>query len=132
MTKIIKSEEEWKAQLSPEQYAVLRQRATEAPMIGKYVYEKRRGVYKCVACGQPLFSSKNKFDSDCGWPSFDQALPGTLDFLSDESHGMQRVEVVCHNCGSHLGHVFDDGPQETTGQRFCINSIAMELETDSK
>ena len=113
--------------MTPEQYAVLRERGTEAPFSGKLLHEKKDGVYTCSACGNPLFSSDAKFDSGTGWPSFDQALPGAVKNLPDTSHGSARTEIVCANCGSHLGHVFDDGPTET-GKRYCLNSICLDLE----
>jgi peptide-methionine (R)-S-oxide reductase len=116
---------DWKKQLSSEQYHVLVENGTEAPYTGKYYLSKDTGTYNCVACGNPLFVSDNKFDSDCGWPSFDKALPGAIEYHDDISHGMTRIEVRCTKCGGHLGHVFDDGPQETTGKRYCINSIAL-------
>ncbi len=122
------NDEEFKQRLTPEQYKVLREKATEAPFSGKYVNEKREGMYKCSACGQELFSSGTKFDSGTGWPSFDDAIPGAVEFISDDSHGMQRTEVVCSKCKSHLGHVFDDGPQDTTGKRYCINSVCLNLD----
>lgn len=105
-----KSEKEWKKKLTPEQYAVLREKGTEAPFSGKLLHEKRSGVYKCAACGNPLFLSEAKFDSGTGWPSFDQALPGAVENIADDSHGMERTEIVCARCNSHLGHVFDDLP----------------------
>ncbi len=126
--KIIKTEEEWKEELSPEQYHVLREKGTEARFEGKYVNEHADGTYHCAACGNPLFSSSHKYDSKSGWPSFDEALPGAVEYHEDTSHGMSRVEVLCARCGSHLGHVFPDGPEETTGQRFCMNSVSLELE----
>jgi peptide-methionine (R)-S-oxide reductase len=122
------NEEELKNKLTPEQYAVLREKATEAPFTGKYVHEKKSGMYKCAACGQELFSSDTKFDSGTGWPSFDDAIPGSVEFVSDDSHGMHRTEVVCSKCKSHLGHMFEDGPSETTGKRYCINSVCLDLE----
>lgn len=122
-----KTEEDWKKQLTPEQYTVLRQKGTEAPFSGKLLHEKREGMYTCAACGQQLFSSDTKFDSGTGWPSFDTALPGAVKLVADNSHGMRRTEVVCSNCGSHLGHVFEDGPTDT-GQRYCINSVCLDLE----
>ncbi len=127
MEKIIKTEEDWKKELTPEQYAVLREGQTEAPFKGKYVHEDKKGTYVCMACGNPLFSSDTKFDSKSGWPSFDDALPGAVEFKEDTSHGMSRVEVVCAQCGSHLGHVFPDGPEDTTGKRYCINSVCLDL-----
>lgn len=121
-------EEDFKKKLSPEQYHVLREKGTEAPFSGEYVHEKRKGMYRCVACGNALFASDAKFDSGTGWPSFDQALPGAVSYVEDTSHGMRRTEVVCAQCGSHLGHVFDDGPA-TTGKRFCMNSVCLNLDT---
>jgi peptide-methionine (R)-S-oxide reductase len=114
----------WKEKLTPEQYKVLREKATEAPGSGKFYRNFDTGMYHCAACGEALFSSNTKFDSDCGWPSFDKSLEGAVTFSEDDSYGMHRTEVTCANCGSHLGHVFDDGPT-TTGKRFCINSIAL-------
>jgi peptide-methionine (R)-S-oxide reductase len=124
--KIIKTEEEWKKELSPEQYEVLRGKGTEAPFRGKYVNEHGQGTYHCAACDNPLFSSDAKFDSKSGWPSFDDALPGAVQFKEDVSHGMSRVEALCAQCGSHLGHVFPDGPG-ATGQRYCMNSVCLDL-----
>lgn len=115
----------WKEKLTPEQYRVLREKGTEAPFTGKFNDNFETGMYECAACGQELFSSDTKFHSDCGWPSFDRSLEGNVEFVDDYSHGMHRVEVLCKNCGGHLGHVFDDGPQDTTGKRFCINSAAL-------
>jgi peptide-methionine (R)-S-oxide reductase len=126
--KMPKDEEEWQKKLSPLQYRVMRQKETEAPFSGKYYKSRHKGVYKCAACGAELFSSKTKFDSASGWPSFDEALPGAVKFLPDKSHGMQRIEVVCARCGSHLGHIFDDGPTKT-GKRYCINSVCLDLES---
>ncbi len=119
------SKEYWRKKLTPEQYKVLREKGTEAPFTGKFYKNFEKGVYVCGACNQPLFSSETKFDSDCGWPSFDRSLEGNVEFDDDDSLGMRRTEVLCKNCGSHLGHVFNDGPKETTGKRFCINSIAL-------
>lgn len=123
-----KTEEGWKEKLTPEQYAVLREKGTEAPFTGKLLHESREGTYNCAACGNPLFSSDAKFDSGSGWPSFDQALPGSTKLVEDDSLGMHRTEVVCARCGSHLGHIFDDGPEETTGKRYCMNSVCLALE----
>jgi len=120
------TDEELKQKLTPEQYAVMREKETEAPFSGKYVHEKKSGMYNCAACGQALFASDAKFDSDTGWPSFDQALTGAVKSIEDSSHGMTRAEIVCSNCGSHLGHVFDDGPT-ATGKRYCLNSVCLDL-----
>jgi len=121
------NEEEWQKVLSPEQYAILREKGTEAPFTGEYVHEEADGTYACVACGNPLFSSDAKFDSGTGWPSFDTALPGAVETHTDSSHGMSRTEITCAKCGSHLGHIFDDGPTETR-KRYCINSVCLDLE----
>jgi peptide-methionine (R)-S-oxide reductase len=119
----------WKKKLTPEQYHVLREGGTETPFTGKFEANEEDGMYTCAACGAKLFSSENKFHSGSGWPSFDRAVDDkTVELLEDDSHGMHRVEVRCANCGSHLGHVFDDGPQDTTGQRFCINSCSLGFE----
>lgn len=121
------NEEEIKKMLTPEQYAVLRERGTEAPFSGEYVHKTDDGMYVCKVCGNPLFSSDAQFDSGTGWPSFDKALPGAVETHVDNSHGMARTEIICARCGSHLGHVFDDGPTET-GKRYCINSVCLDLE----
>lgn len=119
------SDAEWKKVLTEEQYQILRQKATERPFTGEYYKHFEKGVYVCAACGNPLFNSDAKFDSECGWPSFDQAIEKSVIYKEDNSLGMQRVEVMCANCGGHLGHVFDDGPKETTGNRFCTNSVSI-------
>lgn len=123
-TPMPESEDEWKAKLTPEQYHVLREKGTEAPFSGKLVPPGEDGVYRCAACGNPLFASDAKFDSGTGWPSFDQALPGAVREVSDDSLGMHRTEIVCARCGSHLGHVFDDGPTDT-GKRYCMNAVCL-------
>lgn len=111
--------------LTDEQRDVLFNKATEAPFSGKYLNEKADGTYVCANCGAKLFSSTTKFDSNCGWPSFDNTLVEAVNYIQDLSHGMTRTEVTCARCGGHLGHVFDDGPKQTTGKRFCINSLSL-------
>lgn len=125
---IQKSEEEWKQELSSEEYHVLRQQGTERAFSGKYHDTKTPGVYKCAGCGQPVFSSEDKFDSGTGWPSYTQPVSSdAVETKEDRSLGMMRTEVHCSRCGGHLGHVFPDGP-EPTGQRYCINSVSLDLE----
>ena len=131
------NEEGWKKKLTSEQYAVLRGKGTEAPFSGKLLHEKKDGTYNCVACGQPLFASDAKFDSGTGWPSFDQAISGSVRETFDTSHGSIRTEIVCSRCGSHLGHVFDDlpaqaGDRSRTGKRYCLNSVCLDLEEKSE
>jgi peptide-methionine (R)-S-oxide reductase len=127
-TRVEKSEREWRAELTPAQYDVLRRKGTEPPFTGRYVYEKRDGTYRCAACGTALFSSDTKFESGTGWPSFTEpADRANVELHDDYSHGMHRIEVTCAVCGGHLGHVFDDGPGET-GARFCISSASLELD----
>ena len=127
-----KSEQEWRETLSPDSYYVLRQKGTERPFTGEYNLHFDKGAYHCKACGAQLFESDNKFESGCGWPSFDQAIPGAIEYIRDTSHGMMRTETLCANCGSHLGHVFDDGPRETTGQRYCINSLSLDFNPEQE
>lgn len=126
---VIRSDEEWRRLLTPEQYAVMRGHGTERPGTCALNYEKRPGTFSCAGCGQPLFVSKTKFESGTGWPSFNQPVAGAIDTSEDRSYGMVRIEVHCSRCGSHLGHVFDDGPP-TTHQRYCINGVAMNFEPE--
>lgn len=123
----LQTEEDWRHKLTPEQYRVLREKATEAPFSGEYASYHGGGTFSCVGCGQQLFEAGTKFDSGTGWPSFDRAIPGSVELRRDSSHGMERTEVVCSRCGGHLGHVFNDGPAQTTGQRYCINSACLQL-----
>ena len=123
------SEKEWEEKLSPEEYHVLRESGTEAPFVGKYVDNHADGMYHCRACGAALFASDKKFDSGSGWPSFtDPAVAANVGTRSDDSLGAHRTEVYCKNCGSHLGHVFDDGPREAGGKRYCINSVCLDFQ----
>jgi peptide-methionine (R)-S-oxide reductase len=132
MDKIKKTEEEWRRELTPEQYRVTREKGTEHPFSGKYENTKEAGTYVCVACGNPLFSSETKYDSGSGWPSFYQPLSGeSVATESDNRQFMERTEVLCSRCDAHLGHVFDDGPQPT-GQRYCMNSVALKLEKEEE
>jgi len=122
-------DDEWRDKLSPEEYWVCRQKGTEPAFSGEYYRHEETGSYLCKCCGEKLFESANKFHSACGWPAFDDAASeGVIHYHEDNSLGMRRVEVTCENCGSHLGHVFDDGPCETTGKRYCINSQSLDFE----
>lgn len=126
--KIIKSKEEWKSTLTPEQFEVCINKATEPPFTGKYCYSKEQGIYRCVCCNEPLFKSDTKFDSGSGWPSFWEPISeDKIKYETDSSYGMKRTEVMCNKCGAHLGHVFEDGP-EPTNLRYCINSISLDLD----
>src|ERR1700759_1650032 len=121
-----KTDEEWRAELSPEEYAVLRQAGTERPGTGPLLHEHRTGIFRCRACGNELFQSDTKFESGSGWPSFyDPMNSDAVELVDDSSHGMKRTEVRCKRCGSHLGHVFDDAPQTPTGVRYCMNSLSL-------
>lgn len=129
MDKVKKTESEWKKKLTPEQYRILREKGTEMPFTGDYVGTKETGMYRCAACGNELFSSDTKFESSTGWPSFyDVVNKGNVELRGGNSHGMNRLEVVCAKCGGHLGHVFDDGPSDKTGKRYCINSACLNFQ----
>jgi len=128
--KVTKTEEEWKKELTPQQYFVLRQKGTDAPSEGGLTTHFEKGTYLCAACGAQLFESNSKFESHCGWPSFDDAIKGTVNYVVDKTHGMIRTEIICASCGGHLGHVFDDGPKETTGQRYCVNTTSIKFVKD--
>jgi len=126
---IVKSESEWNNQLSDEEFRVLRKKGTELPFTGKYNNHFDKGIYRCRACDTPLYDSESKFESGCGWPSYDKALPGALEFIKDNSHGMIRTEIVCAKCGGHQGHVFNDGPS-ITGERYCVNSVSIRFDSE--
>lgn len=127
-----KSDAEWRSELTKEQYEILRKKGTERAFTGAYYDHFEKGTYQCAACDNVLFDSDTKYDSYCGWPSFDQAIEGAVIYENDYSFGMTRVEVMCAQCGGHLGHIFDDGPQETTGKRFCMNSVSLKFTPDKK
>jgi peptide-methionine (R)-S-oxide reductase len=130
---LAKSDAEWRATLSPEQFSILRQKGTERPGTGEYLHNKLAGVYNCAGCNTPIYKSSTKFDSHCGWPSFYEALPGALHYNVDTSHGMERTEMVCSNCGGHLGHVFkNEGYDVPTNERHCANSISLKFEPEKK
>ena len=124
--------DELKKRLTSEEFEITQNAGTEAPFTGKYWDEHTDGTYTCKVCGQVLFDSQHKFESGSGWPSFDRAVPGSVEVREDVSHGMTRTEVVCSKCGAHLGHIFEDGPRDTTGQRFCINSASLDLKQSDK
>lgn len=125
--RIVRSEAEWKKMLTPEQFYVLRQKGTDMPFTGKYYLHKEKGMYQCAGCHTDLFTSDMKFESDCGWPSFDKEIEGgKIKKVTDTSHGMVRTEIVCTKCGAHLGHLFDDGPT-LTGMRYCVNSTSIDF-----
>jgi peptide-methionine (R)-S-oxide reductase len=133
LEKVKKSEQEWRQELTPEQYEVVRQKGTEAPFTSELNDVKDPGQFVCVACGQPVFDADNKFDSGTGWPSFDRPMSDeNVETASDNSMFMKRTEVLCSRCDAHLGHVFDDGPADTTGQRYCINGCALEFKPEDE
>ena len=125
--KMVKTDAEWKAELTPEEYYVLRQKGTDRPGNGGYTKHFEKGTYECAACGTQLFESNSKYESHCGWPSFDDAIEGTVEFTRDTSVGMIRTEITCKACDGHLGHIFDDGPRETTGKRYCVNTTSIKF-----
>uniref|UniRef100_UPI0035652C20 peptide-methionine (R)-S-oxide reductase MsrB n=1 Tax=Lutibacter sp. TaxID=1925666 RepID=UPI0035652C20 len=125
--KVTKTEAEWKKELSPQQYYILREKGTDPASSGGLTSHFEKGTYHCAACNLQLFKSNSKFESHCGWPSFDDAIKGTVEFVLDKSHGMIRTEIICASCGGHLGHIFNDGPKETTGQRYCVNTTSIKF-----
>ncbi|SNR76340.1 peptide-methionine (R)-S-oxide reductase [Lutibacter agarilyticus] len=125
--KVIKTDEEWKAALTPEQYYILRQKGTDRPSEAGYTSHFEKGTYHCAACDLQLFESNSKFESHCGWPSFDDAIDGTVEYVLDKTHGMVRTEIICAACDGHLGHIFNDGPKETTGERYCVNTTSIKF-----
>jgi len=125
--KVIKTDEEWKKTLTSEEYYVLRQKGTDRPSEGGLTSHFEKGTYHCAACDLQLFESNSKYESHCGWPSFDDSIKGTVEFVVDKSHGMVRTEIICASCGGHLGHIFNDGPKETTGQRYCVNTTSIKF-----
>lgn len=128
--KIIKSEAEWKSELSEQEYYVLREKGTDRPSQDGYTSHFKKGTYHCNACDAKLFASNSKFESHCGWPSFDDALEGTVTYIKDGTLGMIRTEIICTACDSHLGHIFDDGPKETTGKRYCVNTSSIKFKKE--
>lgn len=129
MEKLIKTEQEWQSLLDDETFRVTRLKGTEHPYTGQYLEHNEQGKYACVCCGSQLFHSNQKFDSHCGWPSFDKSIEGTVDYHKDLTHGMVRVEITCAKCDAHLGHIFEDGPTET-GNRYCVNSLSLTFSDD--
>ena len=132
MPRVDLTEDEWRQKLTPEQFEVLRAKRTKPPFTGKLLYNDEAGEYTCAACGNVLFDSSTKFEAHCGWPNFYDAKPGSIVLSKDSSHHMVRTEVTCANCGGHIGHVFDDSPEQPTGLRFCVNSAALQFLPASK
>jgi len=130
--KMIKTEEEWKEILTDQEYYVLRQKGTDSPGDGGYTKHFKKGTYHCAACDAQLFESGTKYESHCGWPSFDDAIKGSVKYVVDRSLGMIRTEIICTKCDGHLGHIFEDGPKETTGMRYCVNSSSIRFEKSNK
>jgi len=126
--KVTKTEKEWKEVLSPQQYYVLREKGTDRPGDGGYTKHFEKGTYHCAGCDAQLFESNSKYESHCGWPSFDDAIEGSVEYVLDKSLGMMRTEIICTNCDGHLGHIFDDGPVDTTGKRYCVNTTSIRFE----
>jgi peptide-methionine (R)-S-oxide reductase len=126
--KVNKTDEEWKEVLSAQEYYVLREKGTDRPGDGGYTKHFEKGTYHCAACDAQLFESGTKYESHCGWPSFDDSIEGSVEFILDKTHGMIRTEIICTNCEGHLGHIFDDGPAETTGKRYCVNTTSIRFE----
>ncbi|NWN82674.1 MAG: peptide-methionine (R)-S-oxide reductase MsrB [Halomonas sp.] len=127
-SKIDRPDTEWRDMLTPEQYRVTREKGTEPPFSGDYRVTDEHGIYHCVCCHAPLFENEHKFDAGCGWPSFDRPMtPSCVEEHLDTTHGMRRIEITCARCSAHLGHVFPDGPVDTTGQRYCLNSVALDF-----
>ena len=128
--KNIKSETEWKSELTTQEYYVLREKGTDKPSQDGYTSHFEKGTYHCTACDAKLFASNSKFESHCGWPSFDDAIEGTVTYIKDSTHGMIRTEIICASCDGHLGHIFDDGPKETTGKRYCVNTSSIKFKKE--
>ena len=130
--KVKKTDQEWKEILTPQQYYVLREKGTDRPGDGGFTKHFEKGTYHCAACNAQLFASNSKYESHCGWPSFDDSLEGAVEYVLDKSHGMIRTEIICTNCDGHLGHVFNDGPRETTGKRYCVNTSSLKFVKENK